>query len=1005
MKVRTKTQALVLVLTMLLSCVGIIGQELPISTIATKDYTIKGVIITGEGGIKSQQIQDHYDQSMVVGLEMTTLTVDAFLASEAQAFDFIYLDEGLEEEEAFDALVEQTMAHVASGSTIYLSCDYVVAYPLAFIGIKQVQPLTTRALDFKYPQVNEDLKALQTVWKNFATTYKKFKGLHPEHHIDFKYGVITDGAKAIIEQNSIAYMTANTFGEGKVLWSNGFMPSYKFITGFDLIPEEGQKYFHFGYATANYTFRNELAKYVAKNKYGIALTKMYGPYGRPGLAWQNHYEELQSIKKEEAIKFAKILEGYNQIPTYSLIRSSYNWGRWYSTLAVHTNIGTNQAPHFQGQLEDSFYSSGKRVETTKDYINRGMYPGYFTLLSKIELPDRAAPAVLDVNGDGKKDLLVGAADGKLMYYKNIGTNNKPVFEEGDYLKDAKGNVINVGANAAPHSVDYNGDGHLDLVIGNKEGYIILYLNNKKNGFVPGGKLYKQIGQAVQGSGTVVPHMVDWDKDGVLDLILGDESGKVKWLKGHKKGSKLVFANEVALASSEGMIEVGAHSAPCVVDWNEDGEEDLLVGANDGQIYIFLSQEGVLIPSGKVEGEELNFFGNYGINVGHNAMPVVVDWDGDGKKDLLTGQVEYGSPYNIDSPLFPHKKQLENIVKYCQENFIPLIPHMYFHQYRSEAFEKVEIELHKKALEQLGIDWSSGVNQHTWRVSDEDARTFINQQESGIWWNFGFQPPRVGSAPRDGVEFLWVMPFYVSNNKKDSPFVLFAPAPNILNYRSIWEDLAYLDMPLTYFEHIENSLIPGTNVNTRLMSKVNALNEFRQANNYTFMTENQMAESMVNAMFTKVNVELKDNQWVLTQDTSKVPKEAGIYKGTLGVKVELGEQNKGKKVNTTSLYAYRKTADNHLYTGVEGKGITLNLDTQDTLNERLHITSSNTPITYEHNEKQMTIHAHAQGMQEVNIYSKEPLTIKGKGVKVTRKGNNYQIIHYGDRVTITVKKNK
>ena len=70
-------------------------------------------------------------------------------------------------------------------------------------------------------------------------------------------------------------------------------------------------------------------------------------------------------------------------------------------------------------------------------------------------------------------------------------------------------------------------------------------------------------------------MVDWDEDGLKDLLVGEESGYIRYYRnvGSFGNPSLTFdANLVANASP---ISVGSNSYPWVNDWNEDGLSDFV----------------------------------------------------------------------------------------------------------------------------------------------------------------------------------------------------------------------------------------------------------------------------------------------------------------------------------------------------------------------------------------------------------------------------------------------
>lgn len=90
---------------------------------------------------------------------------------------------------------------------------------------------------------------------------------------------------------------------------------------------------------------------------------------------------------------------------------------------------------------------------------------------------RANPVVYDLDLDGLKDLILGNDDGRVYFYKNVGTNTAPVFNASyDTLRMQNGVAINVGSISRIHFVDWTGDGDLDLLVGGYAGYVQLYEN-------------------------------------------------------------------------------------------------------------------------------------------------------------------------------------------------------------------------------------------------------------------------------------------------------------------------------------------------------------------------------------------------------------------------------------------------------------------------------------------------------------------------------------------------
>ncbi|MDW7674358.1 MAG: VCBS repeat-containing protein [Bacillota bacterium] len=1015
---RLKVNFLVLFLAIaiIITGCGLTGDSLAITAYLPKaieapkgidnDYKVKVLILTGQQGLKNASIYQHFQQSLIPAIELETKKISTQLALKAEDYDLIYLDNGLAEDSTFQPIVEILESYVAEGGHLFLSHEYIDVFPKGFLGIKEVKNIETTAMDFTYPKVRPNLEGLQGIWRSFADDYRHYEGLNPEFHLNYDKAAIADAATPIVEQEGLAYLLANEIGDGVVIWANNFMPNEQFITRLDFIPEGQQKYFHFGYATANYMFRNELVGLVSKEKYGFTLKKSYGPYGRSGVAWQNHYEALYSFVLKDMIKWTDLLAEYNQVPTFSIIRGSYNWGQWHSSLSLQLNIGTAEVPLFPGELENSFYSSGERLESDKDYLTFGRYPGYYTLLADIELPYRSYPQVVDWNGDGNKDLLVGAFDGEVYLVENVGTDGEPRFAEVVNLYTNDQQLLSVGEYSAPLVYDYDGDGLFDLLVGNWLGRVQLYLNKgsktepklTKAGYIAVGN----DGRNLKVSGDAAPIIADWDNDGAPDLLVGESTGKVIFFKGTKAGNRLSFDEGVELLETEGPVKVNEFAAPFAVDWNNNGGLDLLVGGGDGEIALYLrDNKGNLSFSGKLEGQNQNFFGTKTINVGHNAVPVVVDWNNNGKQDLLIGQLEYGIPYPIDSELFPYKKELNENISYALKRYLPLIPHLHLHEFKSEELEIREIELHKEAFKNIGIPWEDdmGVNHHTWRVyKDDPTRTFRNLMDAGVWWNFGFNPPNVGTAPKDGKEFLWIMPFVLPDGDGLEPFVLNVSAPNALNFGKAWDSLAMLDVPLTYFEHIEHSLAKDTPVYDKLINIITFMNEFKEQHEYNFMTEEQMARALLNTFFADLDVAIKGDELLLVPNYSNVPDKVKEYANTLGVKVELGEKFMGKEIDSSSMFYYQGATGTYL--GVD-EAISVKFVDKTKQENKIHLIRSNGPVEIIPSKSSMTIELKTKGMKEFKLYSPVPLNITGKDLKIVNEGNFYTVTHFGDVTKVKV----
>lgn len=195
---------------------------------------------------------------------------------------------------------------------------------------------------------------------------------------------------------------------------------------------------------------------------------------------------------------------------------------------------------------------------------------------------------MDLDGDGQLDILSGSWPGELYFFKGQG---KGRFVAADKLKDRDNKVIKLGSASTVFAADWDGDGVLDLLVGDIGGHVWLVPNGgtaKKRVFGSPRKLEAD-GKVIQAPhGDSHPVLADWDGDGVPDLIVGCGDGSVRWYRnvGTPKVPKLAAAKVLVHESSFGKKfppQPSAKDQPCmrakvcVVDWDGDGRLDLLLG--------------------------------------------------------------------------------------------------------------------------------------------------------------------------------------------------------------------------------------------------------------------------------------------------------------------------------------------------------------------------------------------------------------------------------------------
>ena len=206
----------------------------------------------------------------------------------------------------------------------------------------------------------------------------------------------------------------------------------------------------------------------------------------------------------------------------------------------------------------------------------------------------ASPAFADIDGDGDQDVFIGFNNGTISYYKNTGSSTVPVFTQQTGAANPF-NGVDVGDYSAPVFVDIDGDGDLDAFIGALDG-TIYYFKNTGSSTVP--VFTQQTGAAnpfngVGVGGFSVPTFIDVDKDGDKDAFIGSNNGTISYYKNTGSSTVPVFTQQTGVANPLNGVTVGGYSAPATVDIDGDGNVDLFIGNNAGNVSYYKNTSTVL----------------------------------------------------------------------------------------------------------------------------------------------------------------------------------------------------------------------------------------------------------------------------------------------------------------------------------------------------------------------------------------------------------------------------
>lgn len=188
----------------------------------------------------------------------------------------------------------------------------------------------------------------------------------------------------------------------------------------------------------------------------------------------------------------------------------------------------------------------------------------------------------DLDGDGSAELVSGGYDGRVYRWPRAADGSFGARE----VVLAPANAEFRDPHVACHAADWDGDGKIDLILGARHGEVLLARNEGK-GFAAPAQLEADGKPLKAPAADAGPHAADWDGDGDLDLLVGDDKGRVTLYRnaGTRTAPKLA-AGETLVPERGGRFveercktsdECAMRAKPWVTDWNGDGRPDLLVG--------------------------------------------------------------------------------------------------------------------------------------------------------------------------------------------------------------------------------------------------------------------------------------------------------------------------------------------------------------------------------------------------------------------------------------------
>lgn len=280
---------------------------------------------------------------------------------------------------------------------------------------------------------------------------------------------------------------------------------------------------------------------------------------------------------------------------------------------------------------------------------------------------------VDYENDGDLDLIVGIDDWADYGWDNAfnkegkwtrGDLHGYIYllenENGRYISRGKiiagGKSIDVYGNTTPNIEDFDGDGDLDIICGEFVDRFTWIENTgtREKPVYSSGKFLENSGGLIKMDlEMMMPVAIDWNGDKTIDLIVGDEDGRIAFIEntGLIKQGMPLFKSPVYFKQEADLVKFGALVSPYGVDWDDDGDEDLICGNSAGYIGFIENMDGGKLPKWnkpellEAEGEVIRIMAGENGSIqgpcerkwGYTTLSVA-DWDGDGLKDIIVNSI-------------------------------------------------------------------------------------------------------------------------------------------------------------------------------------------------------------------------------------------------------------------------------------------------------------------------------------------------------------------------------
>ncbi|MCC6384058.1 MAG: T9SS type A sorting domain-containing protein [Bacteroidia bacterium] len=281
----------------------------------------------------------------------------------------------------------------------------------------------------------------------------------------------------------------------------------------------------------------------------------------------------------------------------------------------------------------------------------------------IDVGSGANVTVADLDGDGLQDLVIGnfayvyqnsPDNTKISWYKNTGTSTQPQFTLADDDLAAFSQVGIFGA--YPAFGDLDNDGDPDMIVAGSDGYLNYYENtagagNPPNFILAQAHIQNSSGTPINMGAYPTPILVDLNRDGKLDLIIGERIGNLNYFENTGTLTSYSFTLITQTLGNVSTVKPAfdfyGYSAPFFHD--DNGNYELYCGSLSGYIYKYDNIDGNLNGT-------FNLVDSMFLREPIRSTVSGADIDNDGYFDLVIGNYAGGVKWYSNGPVSVNELQ-------------------------------------------------------------------------------------------------------------------------------------------------------------------------------------------------------------------------------------------------------------------------------------------------------------------------------------------------------------